>query len=117
MGGYGGFMHWNGVAWGDPAQVNNCSSNYMYSLWGSSSTDVYAMCAPTGNGVYPMAHWNGTAWTATQYGTLSRGAWGSAADNTWFVGDSGAVKQWNGTTWVSMNSGASAVLNAVFRCP
>src|SRR5262249_49739672 len=54
MGLIGSVSHWDGVAWSDTTSVQGSSN--LYSIWGTSATDVWAGGDDTG-GTGLLAHW------------------------------------------------------------
>lgn len=83
----------------------------LYSVWGSSSSDVFAA---GNNGT--ILHYNGSAWSAMASGTSMglQGLWGSPAGNIFVVGWSGTILHFDGTSWTPMTSGTSYDLYAVW---
>lgn len=70
-------------------------------VWGSSSSDVFAV------GDYgSILHYNGTTWSPMASGTEEHlsGIWGSAANDVFAVGDYGTILHYNGTAWSLMDS-------------
>ena len=77
--------------------VENSGGGTLYSVWGSSATNVFAVGA---NG--RILRYNGTSWTAMNSPTnrnLARVA-GSGANDVWAVGDSVLV-HFDGTQWTN----------------
>ncbi len=89
----GGLAHWNGSSWsGYPTGASALSR-----VWGSSSSDVYAVGTTVAGQVL---HFDGSSWSsidvgiAHQYGYVS----GSGADDVWIAGAHTAA-HWDGTSW------------------
>jgi len=69
----------------------------LYSIWGSSASDVWAVGE---DGV--IIHFDGKTWAATASGTHSalHGVWTANKDDAWAVGyDDSVVLHWNGAAW------------------
>lgn len=75
------------------------------SVWGTSSTDVWAA---NYNGM-SFIHWDGTAWTEAS-AMAPRGRirmWGSESMGIWAIGDE--VFHWDGSAWSFTNVGAQHI--------
>src|SRR6185369_11322025 len=88
--------------------------NYLRGVWGSSSSDVWAV----GDGGTLM-HWDGARWATTLGSTQGRwyGLWGSAANDVWVVGLNGrnaAVQRFDGTAWHAVAIATTSPLTAVW---
>ncbi|MGD0856304.1 MAG: choice-of-anchor U domain-containing protein [Dehalococcoidia bacterium] len=83
----------------------------LYSVWGSSGGDVFAVGT---NGT--VLHYNGSTWTAMTSGTTQtlRGVWGSSGSDVFAVGANGTVLHYNGSTWTTMTSNTSLDLYGVW---
>ena len=70
-------------------------------VWGSSSSDVFAV----GDYGY-ILHYNSTAWSAMTSGTSQNlnGVWGSSASDVFAVGTTGTIVHYNGSAWSAMTS-------------
>ena len=82
----------DGWCWSTPTP----QGNPLYSIWGSSASDVWAV-GESGS----IVHWDGTVWTQVpsgEHGPL-RGVWASGARDAWAVGDNAVIVRWDGTTW------------------
>jgi hypothetical protein len=62
-------------------------------MWGTSSTDVWAV--GLGGGAF---HFDGQTWTKQATGTSEAlwAVWGSTPSDVWLVGTSGTTLHWNG---------------------
>jgi photosystem II stability/assembly factor-like uncharacterized protein len=71
-------------------------TTYLADVWGSSSTDVWAVESGDGE-VY---HYDGSTWSkvATASNSLYD-VWCSAPDNVWAVGYDDIILRYDGTTW------------------
>ena len=67
------------------------------SIWGASSTDVFAAAGPY------IVHWDGGEWTMLTdlrgSGGNARAIWGSSADNVYAAGNRARIYRWDGTEW------------------
>ena len=77
------------------------TENTLYGIWGSSSTDVFAV------GVYgTIVHYDGSRWTEMKSGTDRHlnDIWGSSSNNVFAVGDS-TILHYDGNRWSDINMG------------
>ncbi len=102
----GGILHYDGTAW-SPMTIEATSP--LRGLWGSSSSDVFAV---GDHGT--VLHYDGSAWSQMDIGTTMadvRGIWGTSATDVfavgWQYGYGDAVWHYDGTSWsmVSTDSG------------
>jgi hypothetical protein len=84
----GVLLRWNGTAWAPMTIPPVHATRDLWSVWGSSETDLYAV------GSSVALHWDGLAWTDLDLG-FSPGAlstvWGTGAADVLMVGDLGVV--------------------------
>ena len=102
--GTGLILHWDGHAWSKSLELTSpgYGPNYaLFGVWGSGSTDVWAVgqnCPADSYGyaewyqcTYSALHWNGAAWSSAtlpkEIGSLN-GVWGSGPCDVWAVGAS-----------------------------
>jgi hypothetical protein len=80
-------------------------------VWGTSSSDVYAV----GYGG-TILHYDGAGWSEMTSGTSAalRGVWGTSSSDVYAVGNSGTILHFDGTSWSEMTSGTSATMSAVW---
>ena len=95
-------MHYDGSAWS--LETSNTQNN-LYGVWGSSSTDVFAVGANA-----TIVHFDGTEWSPMNTGTTGvftdlYGVWGSSSTNVYAVGALGVIVHYDGNTWSSLSSG------------
>jgi hypothetical protein len=85
--------------------------NLLYSVWGNSSSDVFAVGYDG-----TILHYNGSAWSAMSSGTTDvlGGIWGSSASDVFAVGEGGIILHYNGSTWSAMSSGTINDLHDVW---
>lgn len=83
----------------------------LLALWGTSSSDLFAV----GSGG-TILHYDGAAWTGMASGTTKtlNGVWGTSADNVYAVGTGGSILHYDGTSWTAMTSGTAETLNGVW---
>jgi hypothetical protein len=95
--------HYDGISWTTQGKLKWSVD----ALWGSSSSDIYAV------GVYPItvgysyddaiAHYDGTAWSAAYLGTKGSGGlsgvWGSGASDVYAVGSHSEILHYDGKGW------------------
>jgi len=87
------------------------TTEHLYSVWGSSCSNVFAV---GDNGT--ILRYNGRTWTSMTSGTSMglQGIWGSSATNVFAVGWSGTILHFDGTSWSSMTSGTPYDLYGVW---
>jgi len=81
----------------------------LYSVWGSSATDVFTVGEPGGQFESGIFHFDGQTWTtqSTQTGVTLYGIWGSGPTDVFAVGSSplgtlgynGVLLHFDGSTW------------------
>jgi hypothetical protein len=85
----------------------------LYGVWGSSSSDVFAVGL---NGT--ILHYNGSNWSTMTSGTTEglNGIWGSSANNVFAVGGTaeGVILHYNGSAWTLMLSGSIAPMEGIW---
>ncbi len=81
------------------------------SVWGSSSSNVFAVGA-----LGTIRKYDGTSWSGSSSGTIWQlnGVWGSSASNVFAVGNGGTIRKYNGTSWSGMTSGTTKNLYGVW---
>ena len=74
----------DGWCWSNPLPQGNT----LISVWGTASTDVWAVGASG-----TILHWDGSAWSGFPSGTTNvlYGVWGSASTDVWAVGQAGTI--------------------------
>ncbi|WP_420125692.1 hypothetical protein [Longimicrobium sp.] len=87
-----GVLRWTqeeGIAYTPPAA-------YLWSMWGTSATDVFAVGLQG-----KILHHDGARWTPMPSGTTAglRGIWGASRSRVYAVGDSGTVMRYDGNRW------------------
>jgi hypothetical protein len=85
--------------------------NLLYSVWGSSSSNVFAV---GGNGT--ILKYNGSTWESMTSGITDylRSVWGSSGSDVFAVSNNGAILHYNGNIWTSMASGFNGSFLAVW---
>jgi hypothetical protein len=85
--------------------------------WGTSSSDVFAVGGPRGNGT-PSAvlHYDGAAWTDLHAGGTETFWWvsGTSSADVWVVGEAGRIAHWDGSSFTEHASGTTATLYGVW---
>ena len=99
----GGIFHYDGTAWTAMTSGLEGQEEFLNSVWGLSSTDVYAAAS---NGVL---HYDGVSWS--QVPGLPEcphfSVWGSAPDDL-FVANICGIDHYDGATWTHMDPGGLA---------
>src|SRR2546427_7409028 len=96
----------DGWCWSNPLP----QGNPLRSVWGSASTDVWAV-----GDAGTILHWDGSAWSGFPSGTgnILYSVWGSASTDVWAVGDAGTILHWDGSAWSTVSTGTTHVLRGV----
>ena len=89
---------------------NPPSANYV-DVWGTSSSDVFAVGYDG-----TIVHYDGETWSPMTSGTTARlyGVWGTSSTDVYVVGHDGTILHYDGEMWNSMTSGTSSGLLAVW---
>jgi hypothetical protein len=79
----GTILHYNGSAW---IQMDSGTASTLNAVWGSSSSDVYAVGFDSG-GSGTILHYDGSSWQEqeTGIGSVLNGMWGSSAASDIFA--------------------------------
>jgi len=93
-----------------PAMASG-STAYLYGLWGSAATDVFAV-----GDAGAILHYDGSSWSPMTSATTwaLNGVWGSSSSDVFAVGDAGAILHYDGSSWSPMKSPTSESLNGVW---
>ena len=85
---------------------------WLYSVWGRSETDVWAVGQP---GL--ILHYDGSTWTMDTVETRAlTDVWGND-DETFICGTEGAIYRLDGGAWTKMDSGTTETLSAIGEGP
>ena len=102
----GTILHYDGTSWTNISSVTN---KFLYDIWGSSGTDVFAV----GEGT--ILHYDGAAWSPMVGGSGgAAGVWGSNGNDVFAVGGADAVLHYDGNSWTAMNTGLQFALREVW---
>jgi photosystem II stability/assembly factor-like uncharacterized protein len=90
---------WNAAFSGIPGLARS-----LYSIWGSSSTDVFAV-----GSFGRIYHYDGEDWNLMPSGSedIFRGVWGVNGNNVFAVGFDGRILHYDGNDWSAMASGTT----------
>jgi cysteine-rich repeat protein len=106
---FGSVHHFEGFSWKIKGSVE---AAHYYSMWGSSSTNIYAV----GEQGY-MMNYDGEDWLDVTSNTNERlnSIWGSSSSDIYAVGENGTILYYNGSLWSLVNVGGTTEnLNAVW---
>ncbi len=105
---YGEDRSFSTPSWGS---MNSGTSNYLAGVWGSSSSDVFAV-----GGFGTILHYDGSTWSSMSSGTSKslEGGWGSSGSDVFAIGEAGTILHYDGSTWSPMSSGTSNYLWGVW---
>jgi hypothetical protein len=95
--------------------VASPTTKRLMSIWGSSSTDIWAVGEAMTNQTGDIIHYNGASWSTVMSGTFLNSVWGTSASDVWAVGCCGnQIMHFNGTAWSNSNPLPSVLLHAVW---
>ncbi len=100
---------------GDFEGIATGVQNTIYDMWGTSSTNIYAVGTKGA-----LMNWSGQGWTQQANFTQDdlRGIHGVSASQVWAVGYKGAAAAFDGTSWKPLDKvSGSPNLNSVFATP
>jgi hypothetical protein len=86
-------------------------------VWGTASSDVFAVGGPRGNGTPSAAlHYDGRAWKDLAPGGTETFWWahGTSDADVWIVGEGGRIAHWDGAAFQEYVSGTTATLYGVW---
>ena len=85
-------------------------NNDLSAIWGTSSSDVFAV-----GGLGTILHYNGKTWSNMSSGGTNwfYAVWGSSSSDVFVVGTDGTILHYNGQEWSNMTSGSSDLLCGV----
>jgi len=103
-----GFIHWDGHAWATAAVT---LAGQVYSLWGSSATDIWAGGISHSTSAGLLWHFNGKTWTEVDLPAngIFEGLWGTCSGDFWTSVDTGNITEvwhYDGTAWSIFNLGS-----------
>ena len=81
-------------------------TGHLYSIWGNSSSDIFAVGGGPGDGV--IVHYDGDTWSQMDSPSIAslRGVWSSSSSDAYATGGpDGTILHYDGTSWTKMNSG------------
>jgi hypothetical protein len=109
-------LHYDGSTWKLMWSPDLNYSLSLYSIWGSSSSDVFAVGWEFIKGG-AILHYNGTTWIPMTSGTsvALNDVWGSSGDDVFAVGSNGVILHYDGSTWTRLTSGTSNGLAGVWE--
>jgi|GEM_PF-2734671 len=86
----------------------------LLSVWGSSSTNVFAVGGETP--VQTILHYDGNTWSSMDSVNSNRlnGVWSSSSSDVFAVGQNGTILHYDGSTWSAMDSGTAETLWSVW---
>jgi len=92
-------------------QTTLSEGQVLWSVWGSSSADVFAV-----GGGGTILHYDGSTWSPMTSGTPNAllGIWGSSFSNVFAVGYGGTILHYDGSAWDLMTSGTTDYLWGVW---
>ncbi|MFC1978742.1 WD40/YVTN/BNR-like repeat-containing protein [Chloroflexota bacterium] len=91
--------------------MTSCTDVSLWGMWGSSSSDVFAV-GDSGT----IIHYDGSSWSSMESGTTAdlRGIWGISSTNVYITDDTGGILHYDGSTWSGMDSGTTANLRGIW---
>ncbi|MFC2000483.1 nuclear transport factor 2 family protein [Chloroflexota bacterium] len=104
------------TAGGTWSEMSSGTTSDLCGIWGSSSTDVFAVGYDG-----TILHYDGISWSAMASAptnnSVLRNAWGSSSSDVFVVGFSGKIFHYNGTSWSAMDSGTTTHLYGTTSIP
>jgi len=105
---------WNGNAW-ILGVTSDTGYGYgaLYCIYAFAPNDIWV-------GSSILEHWDGTKWTfygstrGYQNAFAIRKIWGTSSSNSYFVGDGGNIRYYNGSSWTKIESGMSTTIQDVY---
>ena len=97
-------------------------TDFLYSVWGSSGSDVFAVgWEPSFPGKGTIIHYDGGIWSEMTTGLddFLLGIWGSSSSDVFAVGGNdfsglGAILHYDGASWTPMDCGDNGVLRGIW---
>jgi hypothetical protein len=109
VGDLGRIFHYDGTGWTPMTSGLEDGDQIMISVWGLSSTDVYATSTAG------VLHYDGVEWSplegAAECPTFN--VWGSAPDDL-FIANVCGIDHWDGSTWTYMDAGEGGIPTELF---
>ena len=119
----GTILHYNGQVWSPmqsgwpvkpltyPERRGLGTSAYLFGVWGSSATDVFAV-----GDAGAILHYDGQAWAAMNSGTaIGLGpVWGSSGNDVFAAGENGTILHYDGQAWSPMQSGTTEEIDGLW---
>lgn len=101
-------MHYDGSEW---ACIETGVNADLYSLWGSSATDVFAV-GRSGT----VLHYDGASWNrmSSPSGNHLYAVWGTSPENVFAAGAHGTIMHYNGSVWSLMQSPAPNKISSLW---
>ena len=99
------------LEWVDISPTRSPTNEDLFDVWGSSSSDVFAVGAAG-----TVLHYDGSTWQTQASGSTADlfGVWGSSATNVYAVGNEGKVIHYDGSSWTPVSVPVSVILKAVW---
>jgi hypothetical protein len=94
--------------WGTQSSSTNST---LHSVWGSSSSDIYA-CGELG----AILHYDGSSWSSMSSNTTLAlySLWGSSSNDVFAVGESSVIVHYDGVSWSQLSSPVTRHLKGVW---
>ncbi|ETR68801.1 MAG: hypothetical protein OMM_04345 [Candidatus Magnetoglobus multicellularis str. Araruama] len=98
----GKIYHYDGNSW----TLMETLSAGIQSIWGTSSTNIYAVGSESGQPA--IFHYNGSEWSEMESGTSGelRNIHGNSADKIYASASNGSIYYYNGISWSQIKTGA-----------
>ena len=90
------------------SKMKSPTVEHLYGVWGSSSSNVYAVGASG-----TILHYNGLIWSDDIESATTEGLrtiWGTGSSDIYSGGDSGTILHYDGISWSEMESNSTAWL-------
>lgn len=117
-------LHSDGQTWA-PILARTNSDERLRGIWGTSSTDVFAVggkepyceeCDNKNVGQSRILHYDGVSWFYQSTGTTGwlEDVWGTSSENVYAAGHNGLILHYDGISWQTMESGTSETLYGIW---
>ena len=98
------------------SEMDSGTEQYIWGVWGTSSTNVYAVAGKIAGEECVILHYDGISWPDMGCIASERleGIWGSSENDIFVVGNGGTILHSDGYSWEAMESGTTVDLTDVW---
>jgi len=103
-------LHWDGTAWTIVWRSPELQRDYLSSIWGSATGEVWAAGNRGDNDDALVVHWNGSTWTEKDLPMDgSSDVWASGPTDLWVTTYDGVPMHWDGVDWARVSRGPGEI--------